>query len=159
PGKPGVSGLGFETTYEVDEAALTALRRIGAHIGLDAERARRRAWFYARPVGEVDGPDQYRFLGRRFVRGARYGLTAEASRGDCDRLLAEIKEARRQADWVIVSLHCHEQGGDSLLTAQTQPDLLEPAAFMRVVAHACIDAGADIIAGHGPHATLGIEIY
>ena len=34
-----------------------------------------------------------------------------------------------------------------------------PPRFVREFAHAAIDAGADIYAGHGWHKTLGIEIY
>jgi poly-gamma-glutamate synthesis protein (capsule biosynthesis protein) len=159
-GKPGVTALGFDTIYEVESAALEELRRIGARIGVDAERARRAAWFYAQtPPDAAQDANQYRFLGRSFIRGSRFAISTRANQRDLGDLLRQVKEARRQADWVIVSIHCHEQGGSTLLTAQTQPELLEPADFVKDVAHACIDAGADIIAGHGPHATLGIEVY
>jgi poly-gamma-glutamate capsule biosynthesis protein CapA/YwtB (metallophosphatase superfamily) len=32
-------------------------------------------------------------------------------------------------------------------------------AYMREIAHAAIDAGADIVIGHGPHYPLAIEVY
>jgi hypothetical protein len=35
----------------------------------------------------------------------------------------------------------------------------EPADFIIDFAHACIDAGADIVVGHGPHMLRGLEIY
>jgi poly-gamma-glutamate synthesis protein (capsule biosynthesis protein) len=35
----------------------------------------------------------------------------------------------------------------------------EPAEFATEFARAAIDAGADAVAGHGPHLTLGVEIY
>src|SRR5262245_10583686 len=35
----------------------------------------------------------------------------------------------------------------------------EMAAFYVDFAKAAIDAGADVVAGHGPHLTLGVEIY
>lgn len=35
----------------------------------------------------------------------------------------------------------------------------EPLQYMKEIAHAAIDAGADIIMGHGPHYPLPIEVY
>ncbi len=35
----------------------------------------------------------------------------------------------------------------------------EPAQFAVDFAHAVIDAGADAVVGHGPHLTLGVELY
>ena len=32
-------------------------------------------------------------------------------------------------------------------------------AYMREIAHAAIDAGADVVIGHGPHYALAIEVY
>ena len=69
---------------------------------------------------------------------------------DLERTVSEIVEARRQADWVLVSLHAHE------MRAQ---DSREPAQFVETFARACIDAGADAVIGHGPHELRGIEIY
>jgi len=70
-----------------------------------------------------------------------------------------IGEARRQADWVVVSVHCHEFGGPTLLTAASRAELEETADFVTKFAHQAIDAGADIFVSHGPHFPLGIEIY
>jgi poly-gamma-glutamate synthesis protein (capsule biosynthesis protein) len=60
-----------------------------------------------------------------------------------------VADARRMADWVVVSMHNHERGAT----------LDEPAEFARTFARACIDAGADVVFGHGPHQERGIEIY
>jgi len=35
----------------------------------------------------------------------------------------------------------------------------EPLQYMTDIAHAAIDAGADIVIGHGPHYSLPVEIY
>jgi poly-gamma-glutamate synthesis protein (capsule biosynthesis protein) len=156
-GKPGVNALGFETSFEVEQGDVDALRRIGQAIGLDAERARRRAWFYAERGLEPES--SYRFLGRRFATGARPALRTTADARDLDAQVRMIREARRQADRVIVSVHCHEQGGATRLSATSQPDLTEPAEFLVASAHAFVEAGADIVACHGPHRLLGIEIH
>ena len=70
-----------------------------------------------------------------------------------------MREARQQADWVIFSLHYHEFGGKSLAKAKTRTEIQEPADFVIDVAHAAIDAGADIFVGHGSHTPLGVEVY
>ena len=35
----------------------------------------------------------------------------------------------------------------------------EPLQYMKDIAHAAIDAGADVVMGHGPHYALPVEIY
>jgi poly-gamma-glutamate synthesis protein (capsule biosynthesis protein) len=59
----------------------------------------------------------------------------------------ELREARRQADLVIVALH-----GGSIF--QDEPTL-------RIIkqAHWAVDHGADVIIGHHPHVIQGIERY
>ena len=61
------------------------------------------------------------------------------------RLREEIAALRSQVDVVIASHHwgLHQE-------------VLE---YMREIAHAGIDAGADIVIGHGPHFVLPVEIY
>ena len=66
------------------------------------------------------------------------------------RIEGEIREAGKQADVVLVSIHAHEtDAGDTKV----------PAMFLETFARRCVDAGADVIIGHGPHELRGIEIY
>jgi poly-gamma-glutamate capsule biosynthesis protein CapA/YwtB (metallophosphatase superfamily) len=58
---------------------------------------------------------------------------------------ADIASLRPRADIVVAS--CHWGLGK---------DVLE---YMREIAHAAIDAGADIVIGHGPHYALAVEVY
>ena len=69
--------------------------------------------------------------------------------GDQQALLASVARARRSAALVLVSLHTHQGGVDPQ----------RPTGFERELAHAVIDAGADVFVGHGPHVLRGIEIY
>ena len=78
---------------------------------------------------------------------------------DAEANLRAIREARRQADWVLFSLHNHEYGGAGRTTAKTRMELEIPADFVIELSRAAIDAGADAVVGHGMHVTLGIEIY
>lgn len=159
-GKPGISPLGFDTTYTVDQAGLDELRRLGEGIGLEAEKARNAGWFFSpHETGANGAVNEYRFLGNRFKAGNRFGVSTRMRERDASSIEKQIREARRQADWVVVSVHCHEHGGDNLLQARNRWDLSEPADFLKQFARRAIDAGADVFVGHGPHATLGMEIY
>ena len=57
----------------------------------------------------------------------------------------DVAALRTQADVVVAS--CHWGLGKDVL------------AYMREIAHAAIDAGADIVVGHGPHYSLPVEAY
>jgi len=59
--------------------------------------------------------------------------------------VAEITALRREVDVLVASQHwgLHE----------------EVLGYMTEIAHAAIDAGADIVIGHGPHYSLPVEIY
>ena len=99
------------------------------------------------------------FRGNRFVAGEGFSVRARADAHDLEENLRWIREARRQADWLVVSLHWHEFGGQSLRTAQNVTECEEAAEFVTDFAHRAIDAGADLFVGHGPHVPLGVEIY
>jgi len=58
---------------------------------------------------------------------------------------ADIAALRARADIVVAS--CHWGLGKDIL------------AYMRDIGHAAIDAGADIVIGHGPHYSLAVEAY
>jgi poly-gamma-glutamate synthesis protein (capsule biosynthesis protein) len=57
----------------------------------------------------------------------------------------QIKTLRNEADIVIAS--CHWGLG------------VEVLEYMTEIAHAAIDAGADVVIGHGPHYSLPVEVY
>src|SRR5438105_6471834 len=58
---------------------------------------------------------------------------------------ADIAALRREADMVVAS--CHWGLGEEVLD------------YMREIAHAAIEAGADIVIGHGPHYSLPVEVH
>jgi hypothetical protein len=76
-------------------------------------------------------------------------LTNELYKRDQDRIVREIINASRLADYVVVNRHGHPPGNYSV----------EPPEFMKEMAMAFIDAGADVVAIHGPQQLRGIEIY
>ncbi len=159
PGRPGINPLSSTKTFRVDERAFAELQRMSVRLGFQLDKQRARGHFYS--AGEVpeDGAEEIEFQGARYVRGKSFAVTSAVDEADAAANLAAISEAKRQADWVIFSLHYHEFGGKSLTRAKTRTDLEDPADFVRDMAHRAIDAGADVFVGHGPHIPLGIEVY
>ena len=158
-GRPGINPLGFETTYRVDAAAFEQLQRISRELGFEMGKERNRKHFYSDKEIPDDSTAELVFMGNRYVLGQSFSISTKAHQRDIDDNVRSIREARRQADWVIVSAHCHEFGGKSLLSARTRAELEETAEFFTDFAHQAIDSGADVFVGHGSHFPMGIEIY
>jgi poly-gamma-glutamate capsule biosynthesis protein CapA/YwtB (metallophosphatase superfamily) len=150
-GRPGVNPLGFEITYMVDPKGFEELSRIERELGYDPEKEREKRGESAEKI--ID------FRGNRFIPGEGFSVCARAEEHDLEENLRWIREARRQADWVVVSLHWHEFGGQSLRKARNVTECEEPADFVPDFARRAIDAGADLFVGHGPHVPLGVEVY
>ena len=71
-----------------------------------------------------------------------------------------VAQANKKADLVVVSFH----GGAEGLGAQHVPQALEMLGTEKrgnlpLFARTVIDAGADLVLGHGPHVLRGMEIY
>ena len=158
-GRPGVNPLAFQTTYAVDPRAFQELRRTSSALGLDLGRQRNRSHFFSAKEIPDEKEKELDFLGQHFVLSEGFAISTQLNQRDLEENLRSIREARRQADWVLVSLHCHEFSAASLLKARRRTELEEPADFVKVFAHQAIEAGADIFVGHGSHFPLGIEIY
>jgi poly-gamma-glutamate synthesis protein (capsule biosynthesis protein) len=69
------------------------------------------------------------------------------SENDLTRAAADVRQARADADLVVVSLHW----GDEYATS--------PTTWQRRVASELIEAGADVLLGHHPHVLQPIESY
>lgn len=158
-GRPGINPLAFQTTYRVDAAAFEQLQRVSQELGFEMGKERARKHFYSDKEIPAENDADLMLLGNRYIRENNFAISTAANARDLEENLRWIREARRQADWVIASIHFHEFGGKGLLTAKTRADLEEPADFVVQFAHQAIDAGADVLVGHGPHFPLGIEIY
>ncbi len=59
---------------------------------------------------------------------------------------AAVSDLRQHADVVVLSCHWGVPGP-------------RPLDYQRQIAHAAVDAGADIVLGHGPHSVQAIEVY
>jgi poly-gamma-glutamate capsule biosynthesis protein CapA/YwtB (metallophosphatase superfamily) len=63
-----------------------------------------------------------------------------------ERLVSDVQRAKAGNDHVVVSMHWGLPG----------PDLTE---YQVAYGRAAIDAGADLVAGHGPHTVQAVEVY
>lgn len=157
-GRPGLNPLAFERIHSVDRQAYDELKRMARALGYEREQQRSKSYYGQKDQAkEVGG--ELRLFKSRFALGDEFAITTKPSRTDQDAIVTWVKEAKRQADFVIVSIHYHEMGGANRLAAATREDLDEPGDFVPMFSRAVIDAGADVVAGHGPHYPLGIEIY
>lgn len=141
---------------------------IGA--GKDAEEARRPAIVERNGVkiaflsycsvlrdGQAAGPGK---AGIAPVRAHTYYLPEEFQPGTPPRIITvpyekdvkalqdDIRKAKQQADAVILSIHWGLRHVPKTLCMYQQP-----------VAHAAIDAGADLILGHHSHSIKAVEVY
>ena len=158
-GRPGINPLQATTTYTVDQASFAALRKISGGLGFEQTTKRNRTHFYSDAEAPESAGGELTIFGARILQGAEFGATSKANPADIEDNLRWIREARRQADWVLVSFHSHEFAHRSMASAATKIDLKEPADFVPDFARAAIDAGADIFVGHGSHTPLGVEVY
>lgn len=98
--------------------------------------------------------------------GRRYGFCAFShNQKTCDhrdletvrRILGELRE---QADFVIVSFHGGAEGSaHNRLPYGSETFCGENRGSIRELAHFCIDEGADVVYGHGPHVLRAVEVY
>lgn len=120
-GRPGLSPIRFETTRMVPREVYETLREVRSEVGLS---------------GSYEPGDEYR-------------VVTTPHEGDLEDVLAVIRDARRQANWVVVTSHTHQGDGDRYV----------PAQALVTFARLAVEAGADAFYGHGPHVLRGIEIH
>lgn len=71
-----------------------------------------------------------------------------------------VTEAKKKADIVVVSFHGGSEGTDAQhVPNRTEYLGSEARGNLPLFTHTVIDAGADLVLGHGPHVLRGMEIY
>ncbi len=98
--------------------------------------------------------------------GVKYGLAAFAPNSNCvdinnlNEARAIVQSLDSIVDIVIVSFHGGAEGAQYQHVPRTEEMFHgENRGDVYKFSHALIDVGADIIFGHGPHVTRGIEVY
>ena len=143
PARPGLNPLRLKTTYVLPEDSYENIRSAADSLGQFTD-------LDGQPRGtDEDEPGQMNVLGRNFAVGEAPRVLREPNEDDVAEIMAVINNASRLADFTIVTIHSHQNGGRREL----------PDDFLPVFARAAIEAGADVFFGHGPHILQGIEIY
>jgi hypothetical protein len=128
----------------------------------DAGRASTRAALAANGIAWSGAPGE---VARLDVRGARVALVAfSTSAGTND--VRDLEAARRivadahaDADLVVVSFHGGAEGADRQKVPLGREEFLgEDRGDLRAFARAVVEAGADLVLGHGPHVVRGMEV-
>nr|MBP9191627.1 CapA family protein [Ignavibacteria bacterium] len=71
-----------------------------------------------------------------------------------------VKELKEKCDIVIVSFHGGAEGSSAVrVTKRKEFFLEEDRGDVFEFAHSVINAGADIVLGHGPHVPRALELY
>ena len=110
-------------------------------------------------------PDRYSttFLEARGKRVAVIGFGHNGGMpnvNDLDNARRLVVEAKKKADIVIVSFHGGGEGTDHQhVRNQSEIFLGENRGNLPAFTHTVIDAGADLVLGHGPHVMRGMEMY
>ena len=126
-GRPGLNPLRINSWRTMEAGNIERLRETLEDVGLNAG-------------GERGGA--LTLFGNRIVPGAENGQDSEPDPRDVEEIAAVVNNASRLAEYVVVTIHAHNQG-----------------PYLQTFARAMIDAGADVFVGHGPHFLTGIEIY
>ncbi len=100
------------------------------------------------------------------VRGTRVAVLAFAPYPwsnpltDIAAAQALVRRAGARADIVVVTMHAGAEGAAAASTPHGAETYLgEPRGDVRAFSHAMVDAGADLVVGHGPHVLRGMEVY
>ncbi len=146
-GRSGINPLHLDATVQVDRELFARLKQVEAQLA-KLEAASEAEALAGVPEGGRP-PDLATVEGVTFQAGPGVERFAAPRPGDLTRLTQTIRSARQDARVVIASIHSHE----------ARNVLEQPAAFLPRFARACIDAGADLFVGTGPHVLRGIELY
>lgn len=140
-GRPGLNPINTQWLLQLDEENYNKMKEI-----------RDRVY----QALEVPLPEDKENKGRldmgsniKYSRGDEIEHILEPDKKDLERILNQVKVARRNARLVIVSLHEH------LGTDKNRA----PSKFQKNFARSCIDAGADMFVGTGSHQLWGIELH
>jgi poly-gamma-glutamate capsule biosynthesis protein CapA/YwtB (metallophosphatase superfamily) len=134
-GRPGLSPLRYQAKLVIPRGLMHQLTQVFKEAGVPIRK-------------EKEGVISV--MNQRFAGGTKSEIITTPNEADLKGIIASVKDAKRQADYVLVSLHAHEARGS---------DRERPAEFMEIFCRKCLDAGASAIIGHGPHLLRGIEIY
>lgn len=142
-GRPGVNPLRRIEYYEVTGDLYESLCHVAEETGMNDGHK----WSIANGYREESKELFLREM--KFVKAEQNRRVTHPLSKDMERITRSIEEAKIQSDCVVVTFHSHQMNGSSEI----------PAEFILEFCHSCIDAGANVVFGHGAHEIQGLEIF
>jgi poly-gamma-glutamate capsule biosynthesis protein CapA/YwtB (metallophosphatase superfamily) len=101
------------------------------------------------------------------VKGVNFAFIGFSNYGEVHNSLLElkagaavVKKAKEKADIVVISVHAGAEGSGAInVRNKTEFFYGENRGNMVLFSRTMIDAGADLILGHGPHVMRALELY
>ena len=136
--RPGLSPLRFSTEFIVTKEHFDNIKKLKKE-------------FEPNKFNEKDrnSLNKISFSGRNYRVGEKNEVITKTNQKDLKEIERVVRSSVHMADYTIVTIHAHESDQKKSV----------PAQFLTEFARKMIDAGADVVVGHGPHVLRGIEIY
>lgn len=150
----------------LSEAGFTVMSLANNHSGDFGMKARKNTMRLLDSVGIEYGGLEIKPTAEFIIDSVKYGFIAFAPiRATLDMLNLKmaserVAELKSRNDIVIVSFHGGAEGREhEYVTRETEEFYGEDRGNVYEFAHLMVDAGADVIFGHGPHVARAIELY
>jgi len=143
-GRPGINRQRVIETLKLEAGDFDHLKAISERLGYEKRKAE-----YIRYGFRTTFKDIQEFYGIRMERGVQTEQHRGLDESDRDRNVTAIRDAAREADFVIVYVHHHYWESSWEVTP----------VWVQGFARQCIDAGGNVFVSHGVPILQGIEIY
>jgi type I restriction enzyme M protein len=132
----------------VTQDVFDALHKANRELGLEAHADALAQFEFTGHSKLLDKRTVMRFLEREFRLAESFKIETAVNKDDLNGIGHWIRGAKKQADWLVYGVHCHESGATGEFhggSRTSSPD------FLVEFTHWAIDQGCDLFAGHGPH--------
>ena len=156
PGRPGINALTLKKTTIVPASAMAELVHLVHTLypsykePLDPQAPKSGA--------KTTNPSKLSLFGNEFELGDTLSYRYEMDPIDLSGILHNIRQGKQHSDFLIATIHSHEPATSTAPRPAT--DFADtPAPFLRDLARAAIDSGADAFITTGIHHLGPIEVY
>jgi poly-gamma-glutamate synthesis protein (capsule biosynthesis protein) len=158
PGRPGINALTLKKTTIVPASAMAELVQLVHTLypnykePLDANPPKNTE---KTPIAD---PPKLSLFGNEFELGDTFRYQYDMDPIDLSEILKNIRQGKQHSDFLIATIHSHEPATSTAPKPAT--DFSDsPAPFLRDLARAAIDSGADAFITTGIHHLGPIEVY
>ena len=140
--RPGISIVRTTMFQQVTSREMSLLRQLAG---------------MRQPPGAVPSdtglPKQLMVLDQIYQLADKPGLSYRINQFDLKDIMQAVHTAKQNSDLTVFTIHAHQSA-----TGEDDNNPV-PGDYLVQLFHSVVDAGADVVAGHGNHLLRGIEIY